>query len=175
MIQSTTIERSAVNTALPYRAAIAAFERAIGRLDSQAAGALSQRAAPWHEVEAAMAQMAGPSGLMLFTHYDQGSIASLAGEPIYCRLYLVGNPAIAARIVRIDVRGSLYVPFRVAIFEQREQSGAVIMFDRPSSFLGVLNQPGLTDIGRQLDAKIDAVVQRVCDGAAEDAHAKPSG
>jgi hypothetical protein len=64
------------------------------------------RGASWDEVEAALARMAGPSGLMLFTQYDQGVIASLAGKPIRCRLYLVGNPAVATQIVRIDIRGS---------------------------------------------------------------------
>jgi uncharacterized protein (DUF302 family) len=102
----------------------------------------------------------GPSGLMLFTKVDQGAIASLAGTTIQCRLYLVGNPAIASQIVRIDVRGSFYVPFRVAIFE-RHNAGAIMCFDRPSSFLGLLERPELTDIGRLLDSKIDAVAQRV--------------
>jgi hypothetical protein len=108
-----------------------------------------------------MARMAGPSGLMLFSKIDQGAIASLSGAPVRCRLYLVGNPAIATRIVRIDVRGSLYVPFRVDLFESDEQSGAILSFDRPSSFLGALGRPELNAIGRQLDEKMDGVVQNI--------------
>jgi hypothetical protein len=53
------------------------------------------------------------------------------------------------------------VPFRVAIYEGHDESGAIIAFDRPSSFLGALERPELADIGRMLDAKIDAVVERV--------------
>ncbi len=63
-----------------------------------------------------MARMAGPSGLMLFATFDQGAVASLSGGQIRCRQYLVGNPAIAARIVRIEVSASLYVPFHVGGF-----------------------------------------------------------
>jgi uncharacterized protein (DUF302 family) len=81
-------------------------------------------------------------------------------------VYLIGNPAIATQIVRIDVRGSFYVPFRVAIFEQDDQPGAVISFNRPSSFLGARERTELAEIGRLLDSKIDAVVQRMCDGGA---------
>jgi uncharacterized protein (DUF302 family) len=158
------VERSSINTGLAYDAAILAFERSIGRLDIAATQALVARKASWGEVEAAMAAMAGPSGLMLFTQFDQGSVASLAGRPIRCRLYVIGNPAIATQIIRIDVRASFYVPFRVAIFEHDEPPGAVISFDRPSSFLSVLGRTELAEIGRQLDAKIDAVVQRMCDG-----------
>jgi uncharacterized protein (DUF302 family) len=159
--QSAKIERSVIDTRLPYAAATVAFERSLGRLDLDASRALKARKAPWAEVESAMARMAGPSGLMLFTQFDQGAIASLAGIPIQCQLYLIGNPAIAAQIVRIDVRGCFYVPFRVAIYETHDESAAMICFDRPSSFLGALGRPELTDIARMLDAKIDAVVQRV--------------
>jgi uncharacterized protein (DUF302 family) len=174
--QSARIERSVIDTGLPYAAATAAFERSIGRLDVDASRALRARKAPWADVERAMARMAGPSGLMLFTQIDQGAIASLAGTTVQCRLYLIGNPAIATQIVRIDVRGCFYVPFRVAIYESQDESGAIICFDRPSSFLGALERPELADIGRLLDAKIDAVVQRVRAGAgSKQFNATPTG
>lgn len=155
------IEQTSINTGLTYEGAISAFERSIGRLDVPGSQALRARAASWSEVKAEMARMAGPSGLTLFTHFDQGSIATLAGRKIRCRIYLIGNPAIATQIVCIDVRGSFYVPFRVAIFQEDDASGAVILFDRPSSFLAVLEHPELKEFGLALDAKIDAVVQRV--------------
>jgi hypothetical protein len=160
---SNSIEHTKVETSLSYEAAAAAFETSIGRLDPQIAEALRARHAPWVDVEREMDRMAGPSGLMLFTKFDQGSIASLGEMQVRCRLYLVGNPATASCIVRIDPRGSFYVPFRVSLFEQTEGAGAVLSFDRPSSFLGVLGQVGLREIGRQLDEKIDAVMRRIAE------------
>jgi hypothetical protein len=162
--QSAAIECTYIDTGLSYEAAATAFERSVGHEDPEAAEALRVGRAPWAKVEAEMARMAGPSGLMLFAKIDQGGIASLLGSPIRCRLYLIGNPAIAAQIVRIDVRGSLYVPFRVALFEPDDRSGAILSFDRPSSFLGALGRPELREIGLSLDEKIDAVVQRVTAG-----------
>jgi uncharacterized protein (DUF302 family) len=92
---------------------------------------------------------------MQFAVFDQGAVASLSGSQICCRLYLVGNPAIAARIVRIDERAALYVPFRVAVYATPRQEGATIVFDRPSSLLAGLGRFELDDIGRMLDREID--------------------
>jgi uncharacterized protein (DUF302 family) len=112
-----------------------------------------------------MSEMAGESGLMQFAVFDQGAVASLSGSQIRCRLYLVGNPAVAARIVRIDERGALYVPFRVAVYRLARQEGAMIAFDRPSSLLAGLGRVELDEIGRMLDREIDDVVLRATSGA----------
>jgi hypothetical protein len=64
-----------------------------------------------NDVEAEIARMAGPSGLMPFAQFDHGAIASLMGEPIRSRLYIVVNPAIrlahrerrCARVLPCDV------------------------------------------------------------------------
>ena len=108
--------KTMVQTPFAYETLCGRFEAAVGRLDAAAVRLLEEDAAPWPKVEAAMREMAGESGLMQFAVFDQGAVASLSGAQIRCRLYLVGNPAIAARIVRIDERGALYVPFRVAVY-----------------------------------------------------------
>ena len=105
-----------------------------------------------------MDAMTGESGLMQIAVFNQGAVASLAGSPVRCRLYIVGNPAIAARIVRVDERGALYVPFRVAVYATPANERATIAYDRPSSLLATLDQPELDDIGRMLDREIDAAV-----------------
>ena len=162
---SAAAERSYVDSGLPYDAAIEAFESALGHFDRETTAALVGRAAPWPDVEAAMARMAGPSGLMIFDAFDQGVVASLSGTRVRGRLYMVGNPAVAAQIVRIDVRACLYVPFRVAIHQgdgaAAAAAGATISYDRPSSSLGALGRAELQPIGLALDQKIEAVIQSV--------------
>ena len=150
--------KTIVETAFAYEDLCARFEAAIGRLDAPAVRRLEASTAPWPEVEAAIDEMAGDSGLMKFTVFDQGVIASLSGSQIRCRLYLVGNPAIAARIVRIDERGALFVPFRVAVYATPRAAGATIAFDRPSSLLAGLGRSELDDISRLLDREIDEAV-----------------
>ena len=154
-----------VETPFAYEKLCARFEGAVGGLDASAVRRLEASAAPWSEVEAAMREMAGESGLMQFAVFDQGAVASLSGSRIRCRLYLVGNPAVAARIVRIDERGALYVPFRVAVYAAPQNAGATIAFDRPSSLLAGLGRRELDDIGRMLDREIDNVVLKATAGA----------
>ena len=112
-----------------------------------------------------MRAMAGESGLMRFAVFDQGAVASLSGSRIRCRLYLVGNPTVAARIVRIDERGASYVPFRVAVYAAPRQEGATTTFDRPSSLLAGLGRAELDDIGKMLDREIDDAVLKATSGA----------
>jgi len=155
---STTIspiERSYLATGLTYDALVAAFERELGRWDAATGERLQQRKAPWSEAEQEVAQMAGPRGLMVFSRVDQGAFISLSGDVKRCSLYLVGNPVIANQILRIDLRASLYVPFQVCLYDDGGPGGAVISYDRPSSFLAALGKPELNDIGILLDGKID--------------------
>ena len=93
---------------------------------------------------------------MIIACLDLGSITSLSGREKRCSLYLVGNPVIADRIISIDPRGSFYVPFRVALYDDEGPDGAVICYDRPSSFLATLGRPELAEIGDFLDRRIDA-------------------
>lgn len=155
------IERSVVPTGLPFPDLVAAFEREVPRMDPNIITGLVARKATWDEVEREVARVAGPRGLVILGHFGQGAIGSLSGQPLQCALYMVGNPVLAARILAIDARACLYVPFRVALYDDGEAGGARIAFDRPSSFLATLGRAELTDFGKLLDQKIDGVVAAI--------------
>ena len=106
--------------------------------------------------------MAGPRGLMIIYRADQGAITSLAGTLRRSSLYIVGNPVIANEIIGIDLRASFYVPFRVCVYDDGAPGGAVIAYDRPSSFLEGLRRPELRVFGDLLDRKIDDLVRDLC-------------
>jgi len=152
------IEHTSVATGRPYDDLVRGFEAELGRWDPAVRNRLIETKASWSDLEREVARMAGPRGLMIFTRINQGELFALKGEIRQCSLYLVGNPVIADEIISIDVRGSFYVPFRVGLFDQGGADGAVIAFDRPSSFLASLGRHELTEIGILLDQKIDAVV-----------------
>jgi hypothetical protein len=111
---SHPIETSYVGTARPYAEAAAIFEGAIGRLEPETDNALLRRHGPWADVEAEMARMAGPSGLMLFAKFDQGgsrrsrAFRCDAGPPAPPRKTLwwlvagSGRPSRARRLYRRD-------------------------------------------------------------------------
>jgi len=138
---------------------ISAFEQEIRYLDPTTAERLLERKAAWIEVERAMERVAGPRGLMIIARADQGKITSLSGDEKRCSLYLVGNPVIANQILSVDLRASFYVPFRVCLYDDGGPKGAVISYDRPSSFLAALDRPELKQFGEMLDRKIDEVAE----------------
>ena len=92
---------------------------------------------------------------------DQGRITSLSGKAKKYTLYVVGNPVIANQIIEIDLRGSFYVPFRIAVHDDGGPDGGIISYDRPSSFLAALNRPELDAIGKSLDEKLDRVISNL--------------
>ncbi len=149
---TAAVERVDIWTGLTYDVLVRAFERELGHWDPAAGNLLVERQASWSAVERDVERMAGPHGLMIFFRVNQGAVTSLSGKVKRCSLYLVGNPVIANQILSIDLRASFYVPFRVCLY------GAVISYDRPSSFLGQLGRPELKEIGALLDQKIDGVV-----------------
>jgi uncharacterized protein (DUF302 family) len=155
------IERSIVSTGLTYPALVTAFEGALGRWDPETATRLVKRQVSWSEVEREVDRATGPTGLVIIARVDQGALLSLSGSVKQCSLYLVGNPVIAERILSFDIRASLYVPFRVCLYDDGNANGASIAYDRPSSFLRALERPELIAIGTLLDRKIDDVVAAI--------------
>src|SRR5262245_7236 len=125
-VRRATIERTDVATGLTYAQLVEGFERELGRWDDKTAQSLAQRRAPWGEVEAAADRAGGERGLMIIARIDQGAVTSLSGHRKDCRLYLVGNPVIATRILDVDARGAFYVPFRVCLYDDGAPAGAGI-------------------------------------------------
>lgn len=154
-------KREDLQTGMKYEDLIAAFEKELGQFEPEIVGALVQKKAHWEEVESAVNKMAGSHGLMIFFKVNQGVLASLNNKILECTLYTVGNPLVAEKILSVDVRASLYVPFHICIYNNGEGQGATIGFDRPSSFLAALQNPALNEFGTLLDGKIDSVINSI--------------
>jgi uncharacterized protein (DUF302 family) len=154
---TNSIVRVNVQTRKPYEAVIAAFESEVGHWDAQVAARLVAENTDWEKVREAVAKMVGHQGLMVIAKINQGEIASLSGTPQKCAVYLVGNPIIATDIFKIDIRAGMLVPFRVEIFD--DGACGALSYDLPSSFLASLGKPGLEEIGRSLDQKIESVAR----------------
>jgi len=156
---SAVIERTTVCSGRPFNDFVSSFEREVGKWDESVGQQLLEDKAPWTNVQSSIAKMSGTHGLIILHKADQGAITSLSGKTKECSLYLVGNPVIANQILDIDPLACLYVPFRVALYHDGEES--LMSYDRPSSFLGALNNSQLFEIGKKLDEKIDLVANIV--------------
>jgi uncharacterized protein (DUF302 family) len=157
----SSVIQVSVGTGLGYHQLIEAFERAAGHWDPASGESLFREAASWPKVEAAVTRAGEPFGLMIMAKIDQGRLTSLSGKVKHCSLYLVGNPVIANQIIDIDLRGSFYVPFRVALYSQHDANDGIISYDLPSSFLAALGRPELTAIGKSLDEKMEKVISNL--------------
>jgi uncharacterized protein (DUF302 family) len=155
------VEHVTIATGLSYDRLVSAFEGELGRFDPAVAKSLMDRRAPWSEVKAAVERMGGAHGLMIIFSADQGAVTSLSGKAKRCSLYIVGNPVIANEILDVDPGASFYVPFRIALYDSGEPDGAVISYDRPSSFLATLGREELEAFGALLDQKVDSVIKAV--------------
>ncbi|KAA0070025.1 DUF302 domain-containing protein [Tardiphaga sp. P9-11] len=154
-LATSSIERIDVITSLSFTELIDAFESSLGRWEPHVGDALVRDQVSWQEAKISIGAMAGPRGLMIFSKINQGEIASLAGTPRSSVIYLVGNPLIATTILQVDIRAGMLVPFRVELYEDGQ--GGILSYDAPSSFLGSLDNPALTEIGKALDEKMSGV------------------
>jgi uncharacterized protein (DUF302 family) len=107
----------------------------------------------------ALKNAAGEEKLLLFDVLDHGAILALFGRPRKAKQYVVGNPLIAAKMTRHDVRAALYAPLRLLVFEG-EDGAAFAEFDRPSSLFGQFGSPEIDEVARSLDKKMHELIAK---------------
>ena len=72
--------------------------------------------------------------------------------------YEIGNPLTAERMTRHVLAAALYAPLRVVLYQ--DASGrAIFEYDRPSSLFGQFDHERMTQVARELDAELEAVLQ----------------
>ena len=76
--------------------------------------------------------------------------------------YDIGNPLTASRMTRHQLGAALYAPLRVALFED-EQGRGIFEYDKPSSYFGQYGDDRVTEVGRYLDAALEAVLRNAAE------------
>ena len=140
-----------VPTGLTYPDLVSAFEREVPRWNPMA---VLERLASWREITEEIERIAPPHGLVMPHRVNHGAVTSLAGSVKRCAFYLVGNPLVAERILAADIRASLSLPLRVALYDEGGPSGACIAYERPSATLG--------ELGEALDRQLASVASSCC-------------
>ena len=103
-------------------------------------------------------QDTGP-GLSIFEERDHGSLLEIWGRRRNAVQYEIGNPLTASKMTRHRLAAALYAPLRVVLFED-EQGRGVFEYDKPSSFFGQYGDERVTEVGRYLDATLEAVLRK---------------
>jgi hypothetical protein len=77
----------------------------------------------------------------------------------------VGNPLIAWRMTRIDVRAALYAPLTVLI-DGADDARTRIEYDLPSTVLGQFGNGDVRSVGLELEDKLNAAIEAAAQFAA---------
>jgi len=153
------VERISVVSSRPFDEVLSRMEGEVGHPDMAAllrkiAAARSER-----ELEDAVNQAVGPTGLIEFNRFDLGEVLKKdQGEqaPQIVRL-LVGNPLIMKQMVRSVPDAGSYAP--VTILIDQRPDGVHVSYDRMSSFLAVYGSEKASQVARDLDLKIETLIQ----------------
>ncbi len=100
----------------------------------------------------------GPK-LSLFITRDHGILLEIVGKPRKAYQYEIGNQITASRMTRHDIRAALYAPLRIVLYED-DHGRAIFEYDKPSSLFGQFGDDQVTQVGRELDTTLEAVLLR---------------
>jgi uncharacterized protein (DUF302 family) len=137
----------------PFADVQAAFEQRLGRFEPTVYKELARGGDP-NEARARIEAMAGPSGFMLFSTNDHGSLLRIVGQQRKAVQYVVGNPLFAVEMTRHAIGASLYAPLRVLIYEA-DNGKTCIEYDRPSSLFGQFGDERVGKVAAALDLKLE--------------------
>lgn len=146
------VVRLDIATAIPFDEFRAAFESAAPVFDRQAVHKIVAGGGTWDDVRAEI-RAAAPHELMVFTSIDARPIMSAAGHHTAAVEYLLGNPVVAEQMFRRSSLALLYAPLRILVHSDAG-GDAIFTLDQPSSLFASLNDPAVTDVGRELDRKV---------------------
>ena len=149
------IVRVTIDADVTFESFVKSFQERLGQFDQAAVAALAGRPA---EAAAAIRNMEGDQGLMIFFTLDHGRALTMVGESKKVIRFILGNPLVAIQMTRHDVRAGQYVPLTLIAYEV-EENRVRIEYDQPSSLLDVCENAEVDKTARALDKKLLLVVE----------------
>ena len=150
------VEHITMKTAKKFAEVEAALEGIVPRLDPAIAAAL----ASGDEQRATELERGAP--LFIFPKRDHGALLQVTGRPCKALQYEIGNPHTASKMTRHRLAAGLYAPLRVMLYED-ETGGSIFEYDRPSASFRQYNDERVAEVGRYLDAALEAVLHRAAE------------
>jgi uncharacterized protein (DUF302 family) len=155
--QTIAVEHIRISSERSFAEVRRKLEGTVPKLDTGIADALrsgDQKSARDYEEK-------GPR-LSIFGERDHGALLQIAGKRRNAVQYEIGNPLTASKMTRHQLAAALYAPLRVVLFED-EQGRGILEYDRPSSFFSQYGDEGVTEVGRYLDATLEAVLRQAAE------------
>lgn len=134
----------------------ATLEALVGKADLRALTASASK----QEIEESVAKTVGSSGFVIFQVLEHGLLLSALGLRFFkARLYVIGNPLIAADMTKEHPAVALYVPLRLFVYEQDGQT--VVTYDRPPAILSQFASKAIAETAAMLDRKISSLAKEI--------------
>ena len=150
--QTIAVEHIRISSERPFAEVRRKLEGTVPKLDAAIVDVLrsgDRRRAKEYEEN-------GPK-LSIFGERDHGALLQIAGSQRNALQYDIGNPLTASKMTRHQLPAALYAPLRVVLFEDERGMG-IFEYDKPSSFFGQYGDERVTEVGRDLDATLEAAL-----------------
>jgi hypothetical protein len=151
--RTIAVEHIRISSGRPFAEVRRKLEDSVPRLDPSISEALvrgdQKRAQDYDEN--------GPK-LSIFLAREHGALLQIAGGKRNAVQYEIGNPLTASKMTRYQLPAALYAPLRVVLFED-DQGRGIFEYDKPSSFFGQFGDERVADVGRYLDAALEAALR----------------
>jgi uncharacterized protein (DUF302 family) len=155
--QTIAVEHIRISSQRPFAEVRRNLESTVPKLDrsiAEALGSGDQKRANDYEEN-------GPK-LSIFGERDHGSLLQMTGKRRYALQYEIGNPLTASKMTHHQLPAALYAPLRVVLFEDEEGRG-IFEYDKPSSYFGQYGDERVTEVGRYLDASLEAALRNAAE------------
>ena len=152
--QTIAVEHIRISSRRPFAEVRRKLEGTVPKLDTGIAEVLRSG----DQERAKIYEDNGPR-LSIFEERDHGSLLQIWGDAVQ---YELGKPLTASKMTRYQLAAALYAPLRVVLFED-EQGRGILEYDRPSSFFSQYGDEGVTEVGRYLDATLEAVLRKAAE------------
>jgi uncharacterized protein (DUF302 family) len=110
------------------------------------------------EMEKVVQSALGSSGFMEFARFDHGGVVHKGGTGDHPKIFrlVIGNPLIMRQMVEHVPDAGSYAPVTILIDERPD--GVHLSYDKMASFLAPYQNEEALEVGRDLDAKVEALL-----------------
>jgi uncharacterized protein (DUF302 family) len=159
-IQEVQVQRVSIVTTEPFDTVVARIDAALGHPDMVAFRKSISAAQNEAEMGKVVDPVTQPNGLMEFTRFDLGEVLRKENGTTKPRILRIvaGNPLIMKEMVKHVVDAGSYAPVTVLVDERAD--GVHLSYDRMASLLAPYGNPDALEVARELDAKVEDLLQK---------------
>lgn len=158
-----TVTQIVVESNRPYNEVIQTFEANTLQITTDQFVQFITSATTFEEYAHSIDTALGEKRFLRIWDVDLGLGVSHYFHPLKAREYLFGNPALAFQMTARHADVGFYVPFRV-YFSEETPGQTRIIYDQPSSLLGLFRDAEILKIATALDVKVAEFLTFVAQG-----------